>query len=249
MVELLKKIFAWSYSRLGDYTKCPALAKYKHVEKRKEPSSPALDKGNLVHGIAAAYVVKKAPPKDKDNFSYHVNLIAAAKSLTCPPELITFEDRFKALRNQACMVEQDWAFDVDWNRVGWFDKTAWVRIKVDNHYLEVKKKRGGLRETTVKIIDYKTGKWSDTHALQRSLYALGALLIYPDAVSVHVAHWYLDSGKDEYDVFGPGNLEKLKVEWIKRTKAMLNDTTFAPKPGDACKWCHFKKANGGPCKF
>ena len=246
----IQPITAWSYSRFGDYEKCPALAKFKVIDKLREPSSPALDKGNLVHSVAAAYVTGKAPVKDKDNFSYHGRLVEVAKTPAVPPELVNFTDRFKALRKAGgCMVEQDWAFTEAWERTGWFDKAAWVRIKVDNHYLEVKKKRGGLRETTVEIIDYKTGKWSDAHALQRSLYALGALLIYPDAVSVKVAHWYLDTGKDEYDLFGPGNLEKLKKEWVKRTTAMLHDTTFAPTSGQHCKWCFFRKANNGPCQF
>jgi hypothetical protein len=42
---------------------------------------------------------------------------------------------------------------------------------------------------------------------------------------------------------------KLADDWEDKTRPMLNDTIFAPKPGNACRWCHWKKSNGGPCKF
>lgn len=250
MLNNLVQISAWSYSRFSEYAKCPALAKYKVIDKLKEPGSPAMDKGNRTHAIAAAFTTQIVPKKDKDNYQFHSDLVAVAKAKKIPAELANYEDHFFKIRKAHALVEENWAFDKNWERTDWFAKDAWCRIKVDCHYLTAKKLRGGLQETTVEIEDYKTGKWSDTHELQRSLYALGALLIYPDAVLVRASHIYLDNpGKPEVSTFGPGNLEKLKAEWEKRTKAMLNDKTFAPKPGPHCRWCHFRKANAGPCVY
>jgi len=67
--------------------------------------------------------------------------------------------------------------------------------------------------------------------------------------------WYLDHGivhpdpaesEIEYTRKDEKYLDKL---WLSKTKAMFNDTTFKPKPGNACTFCHFKKANNGPCPY
>ena len=40
---------SWSYSALSQYEKCPAQYKYARIEKRPQPSSPVLEKGNFFH--------------------------------------------------------------------------------------------------------------------------------------------------------------------------------------------------------
>jgi len=52
------------------------------------------------------------------------------------------------------------------------------------------------------------------------------------------------------------DLPRLKKEWVARTKAMLNDKKFAPKPNRFCGFCHFRKDNvaqaitgGGRCQY
>ena len=37
--------------------------------------------------------------------------------------------------------------------------------------------------------------------------------------------------------------------FAKASSALLTDTLFAPRPGPYCRWCHFRKENGGPCTF
>jgi CRISPR/Cas system-associated exonuclease Cas4 (RecB family) len=103
--------------------------------------------------------------------------------------------------------------------------------------------------TTAFVVDFKTGKNKPEHFMQRELYALGALHVYADIAKVVVEHWYLDSAQVETSVFYRDQLEALKQLWAKRTKAMLHDKRFAPRPSNACRWCHFRKENGGPCKF
>lgn len=227
--KLIQLFFtAWSFSRWKDYRQCPAYAKYKFLEKRPEPDHPASARGTEVHESAEGYVsgkLKKLPEmfkpmrKDLDN-----------------------------LKKVKAKTEQEWAFDAQWCKVDWFAKDAWLRIKVDSHYLMEERKRK-VTATTVHIIDYKTGKVHGEHEMQRSLYALGALLVYPDAVAVVVEHWYMDSGEIHQDEYRADQLEALKKEWTQRTVPMMRDRRFAPRPGNYCRWCHFRKGNNGPCKF
>jgi RecB family exonuclease len=279
----IQPIQAWSYSRYQTYSACPLKAKFLYIDKFKEPDSESGVNGTRIHALAALVATGKLPPPDRDSAQFLPELQQVLKSKKMPEELVSFKEEFKSLRKAPnVQAEAQWAFDKDWNSLGpqgWFDmRRCWLRVKVDTHYLEVTKK-GKLQSTKVIIVDYKSGKIHDDHAEQRSLYALGAFLMYPDAVAVDVSHWYFEvcgncklPKKHHYQKDGafvcstgargkykPGveaaeqwtadQLDALKAEWTKRTNAMLKDTTFAPRPGQHCGWCHFRKGNGGPCEY
>lgn len=231
-VRKLVQITSASYSRLGTYNTCPAKAKYNILDRIKEPSNQAMDNGTRVHDLAAKWATKKL------------------KFL--PTELERFAEEFEVLRSEKTKVEQDWVFRKDWSVTRFDDwNGAWLRMKVDAHYLAVTGTKT-KRITRVYIIDHKTGKFSPDHALQRSLYAMGAFLIYPDAVEAIVSHWYLDQGVEEPEggqVFKASQLESLQKTWTNKFKAMLSDTTFAPRPGTYCGYCYYSKSKNGPCKF
>lgn len=243
------RIPSWSYSRYSTYGQCPAKAKFLYVDKKKEPDSPAGLKGTRIHAIAALVATGKLPAPDRDNAALMPELRKLLTQKAMPPELVTFKKEFAALRRAGnVLTEQEWAFTLNWEPTGWFDANCWLRIKVDAHWVEQVKK-GTLRKTHVQIVDHKSGKIYDSHKEQRSLYALGAFLRYPEAASVTAAHWYLELGEEHKDAWEARELPALKAEWLRRTTAMLNDTTYAPRPGDYCKYCHFRKANGGPCVY
>lgn len=225
------RLMAWSFSRWKDYEKCPLFCKLAHILRmRSGQPSEAIDKGTVAHQLADHFVrgtLKKFPK-----------------------ELGPFKHEFGALRQLKAKTEAEWAFDIEYNQVDWFGKTAWLRMKVDAHYLSQQKDgRRGLMRTTVTIVDYKTGKNNPEHGDQRSLYALGGFAMYPDAAEVIAEHWYLESGEIESDTFTAKQIDKLRERWEQRTRAMLADTTFAPRPGPYCRWCDYSKAKGGPCRF
>ena len=58
-IAKLTQITAWSFSRKADYDKCPLLAKFKHVDRLKEPANVYMEKGTRVHEDAAQYVQDK----------------------------------------------------------------------------------------------------------------------------------------------------------------------------------------------
>lgn len=231
----VKKFTAWSYSRLRDYTECPFKAYLKYLEKIAEPPNPAMNRGSDIHTKAEEYI---------------------KGSITrLPKELKLFDSLFKDLRGRfkkkvhGMTVEETWAFTRDWNPTVWNDWAGCaLRIKVDVAYPE---------DNVLIVTDWKTGKnnsrFKDVYEEQIELFSLGALLLH-DVQIVRPQLVYLDAGEIfPGGEFTPKDIPALKKKWNKKSKPMLNDTRFAPRPNDRCCWCFYRKNNkaagGGQCKF
>ncbi|MGH7869653.1 MAG: PD-(D/E)XK nuclease family protein, partial [Candidatus Dormibacteraceae bacterium] len=154
-------------------------------------------------------------------------------------------------RLSGVIVEDTWAFTRGWEQTRWDDWVGcWVRIKLDCAHR--------TSDDVLVVTDWKTGKFrpdqNEEYVEQLELYALAALILHPHLKEVRPRLAYLDTG-DVYPpagqelVFIQADVKRLKALWAKRTKAMLSDTVFAPKPNRFCAWCHFRKSNNGPCKF
>lgn len=219
-------ITAWSFSRLNDYRKCPKFAFFKHVRKLKEPGSKAMDRGSEIDQMATDFL--------------------QGKLKRCPPELANFQEEFSELRKSKNITTQEqWAFTADWRETGWFDGDAWLRIKTDLY-------RINLKTNIMLLVDNKTGQERENHGEQVELYGLGGLLKNPDIAGVDARIWYLDSGVEKPEtekIYIHADLPRLKTYWLKQTKPMLTDRVFKEAPSNACNWCHFRKANNGPCKY
>lgn len=273
--SVIRKFFAWSFSRFTAYRSCPAAAAYKNIDKL-EPFEKNDDKVAAIVADRKSGKLKAIPGDVEATVKGSV-VHALAEDFTkgklkkLPSELETFSEEFKDLRKKPTVQEKEWAFTSAWEPTSWFAKDAWLRVKVDNHYIE---------GTTCKILDYKTGKapiappsyyeergelppkandpnynkW-DTgkyreHQEQREIYALSVFIMYPDVKTVFAEHWYTDAGVRYSDSYNRKDFEKLKREWEKKIKPMMNDTTFAPRPSSsACRFCSFAKSKGGPCKY
>jgi len=221
-IRKIEKITAWSYSRWATYRTCAYKAKLKFIDKLPEPSGPAAERGTLIHALAQSY------------------LEGMFKKL--PEELKLFKEEFKELKKGSVECEGEWAFTRTWQPTGWFAADVFCRIKTDA-YLEDRKGHAA------RVVDFKTGKVNEEHITQLELYALGAFLRNPHLRAVTAELWYLDKGVVEKREFEQGIIPTLKDNWVNNTRAMLVDTRFAPTPSAACRWCHFRKDNGGPCKF
>lgn len=221
----VKKITAWSFSRWSTYEQCPFLAKCKFVDRLPEPvvASPAIERGIVIHKMAEDYVVAEKQPR------------------TISTELKMFHAEFKEARKGKPFVEREWAFTSSWEPTGWFAKNAWCRVKTDLVF---------WRKDSLIIVDHKTGKRRPTHETQLSLYAIAGFLMYPEIDIIDSELWYLDHGKPiPTERYERHELPLMLEAWEERTRPMLSDTQFAPKPSRACSWCNFSKSNGGPCKF
>lgn len=240
----IKQLTSWSFSRYSDYKQCPLKAKLKHIGKISEPPNEAMARGAQIHNLAEDFIKGKVPK--------------------LAPELKLFEKEFKRLRamfkkiSQSMVVEDNWAFTKDWDETAWNNWTAcWVRIKLDCAHHE--------EDTVLVVTDWKTGKFrpeqNEEYVEQLELYALSALLLHDHIEEVRPRLAYTDLGRIYPDgqtepimSYSRADIPKLKKAWEKRVKAMMNDTTFAPRPNDKCKWCWYgqsKKSAGGPglCKY
>lgn len=232
----IKKFTAWSFSRLNNYRKCPFRAKLVYLDKVQEPESPALVGGHEAHTQAETYVNK--PTK------------------VLPDRLALFKADFTKLVKHAVKTEDQWAFDRQWRAVDWFNRDCWVRVVIDAWYIVTKaasarrtKKDDPSSSSTMIIIDYKTGKVREESKEQLGLYALAAFSKFPLIDEVEAQFWYLDQGEIVKLVFFRKDVPAMTEEWAKKVVPMMNDTKFAPRPGDYCRWCPHSKSKGGRCKF
>lgn len=214
------KFTAWSYSRLAAWEECPLKAKLKLIDKLEEPDSPALQRGKEAHTLAEMY--------------------ATGKLDDLPEALVEFADEFDELRRKEPLVEQQWAFNSQWQPTGWFDRDAWLRVICDAVVID---------GPEAIVIDHKTGKAKDQYQEQVELFALAVFSKYPDVQTVMTQLWYLDHGVLVEDEFGRDEYEKLVDKWTARTGPFFADDQFAPRPGQYCRWCHFSRAKTGKCEY
>lgn len=221
-------IDAWSYSRLGDWRKCPRMAYFKHILKMKEPGNEHTVRGTEVHKQAQDYV--------------------EGKIATVPPACAKFAKELAKLRKDKALCETEWAFGPDWSEQTWFAKIyRLLRVKTD---VCVVYKKGAM----LHVVDHKTGRTNPDHEEQLSLYATAAFVKYPTAKTVLAELWYHDSGEKVSQEFSREDLPGLKKYWEETTEAMFADRAFQCRPGDACRFCWFRKENplpGAPrnCKY
>lgn len=231
-------ITSWSFSRFSDYRQCPAKAKFKYVMKLLEPSNPAMERGTMIHKLAEDYIKgkKRVLPFDLEKF----------KAL-----FMNLKDVYKK-KIRTMDVEDTWAFTKEWTRTQYDDWTGChLRIKMDCAV------QSDDDPGTLLIHDWKTGKFraeqNELYMLQLSLYAVGAFHMHTHIKTVVPQLTYLDYGIVYPDktplVYKRKDLPVLTKDWERRVKPMLNDTIFAPTPSDHCRWCHFRKSNGGPCQY
>lgn len=243
---IIKKITNWSFSRWQEYVLCPFKAYCKVILKLKEPGGPAMDNGNEKHSLAEAFVGAKVPEMGYNESPRSKEFTAALKKAASgklPTSLETFAEEFKTLRAKKYQTEIQLCFRKDWSMTRWDDwNGVWLRVKIDAH--SVQDRRGVMA-------DYKTGKkYPEKHDKSLELYALAMFIMYPQLETVTAALWYLDIGEETVHEFNRSEVEKLKKQWEKDTFRMLNDQRFTPKPSNfACRYCHFSKEKGGPCKY
>ena len=234
----MKNVAAWSFSRLKDYEKCPLMAYMKYVEKRSQDHTDktAADRGTSIHLEAELFVKGEAP--------FTANLSK-------------FADYFDEIKEEfdagAVELEENWAFDKEWDISDWYGDDAWCRMKLDN-FRHRDFEDGELVAGVA--TDYKTGKKYGnevSHGQQGQLYAIGSFMRYPTLQHVETQFVYLDQGPKHTTCrkYSREKAMKLLPNWNKRALAMTEATDFPPKPNKiTCMWCPFGPQNGdGSCDW
>lgn len=220
------KSFSWSYSRYSLYKECPHHHYLSNILRIPEVKNKYAQRGIEIHEKAEKYL--------------------DGRIKVMPPELHKLKDNFKHLKEVGAIPEQSWSLSSAWGQADW--KTAWLRMKIDAHYLGYDK-NGDVR---LLLIDFKTGQPRPTYEDQGHLYSTAALALYPKVKAVSVEFWYLDHGvilPKRPMTYKNTRAGGMISEWEKRIRPMVEDKVFKPKPGAACKWCSHAKSKGGQCKF
>ena len=226
-------IQAVSHSRMKTHEGCARKAKYKFIDKLKEPSNEAMDRGLEKH-------------KELENWVNAVIGEPFGGSGAIPRSGIYDRIRDhcaqdfwgKGSPKYDVKAEMQVAFNREWAMCDWFGPEAWMRVVFDavgvspcgNHIV---------------LYDWKTGKVYDDHDEQANLYAVAGY--YMGAASVDVKFFYLDQNIIQPYNYDREELEGLVKDIEARAEAVTSDRIFATNPSWRCKYCHFRRENGGPC--
>lgn len=233
--QVFPKIESWSFSRYSVYEKCARQAKYKFIDKLQEPPGAAMLRGKNIDEAMTRYYKGQAD--------------------TLPVECDSLMKPLQALKKTGGMAQFEAAYTKSWGPTSWFmdrkhpadhPSQPWLRVKMDFFMTANSKSKYRAR-----VIDFKTGKIREgQYDDQLELYGLGGLLSDEKAKEVSAELWFTDHGvvlPNPVLVFKREDLPALQKKWIAKTKRMLNDTIYPVSPGNECRWCHFRKSNGGPC--
>lgn len=239
-IDGFKAAFAWSFSRIELFEKCPLKYRKTNIEKFKDPESPAMQRGKEIARASELYL--KSPIGDFD-------IDQTAPSAVEPdihPGLRTFAKEFKYLRKMGANAEERWAYDDQWRMVpDYFGDNVWLRINTDIWVVGPK---------SVDVIDIKTGREYPSHKEQLKLYALGVMLKLdiPARAKIRTFDWYVDTGNRNMLEFTGSARKALIREWESRVRPLqqaYETASFEPKPGPDCKWCPHAVDKGGSCVY
>lgn len=227
MAKSPKYTGAWTWSRLADAEQCKLFFRLRHVEKREEPSSPAMERGSEIHKSLDNWLKGRTPA-----------LHPEVHKLMIPP-------LEKLKKEKSLLSDEAWGYTKEWEPLpvtGYFSRHDWVRAKAD---------AVTVKSAVVTVIDFKTGKPRDVSEDQVRFYGVLGLQRYKAAKSAALALWYTDAGKIvPCEPVKRADVPKLIKDYTARAQTHVYDEeTFAPTPGDHCNRCPFSRYKGGPCKY
>lgn len=231
----LKKIPAWSFSRLSNFERCPYSVYLASIAKEPRPEpdpnkESAADRGSRIHLAAENYVQGETKELAKE-------LKKVEKDLNM------YRDMYE---EGIVEVESDWGFTIDWESCGFFDNNVWLRVKCDlviHHDTE-----------TATVVDYKTGKSFGNevkHISQGQLYAIATFMKYPNLQRIDVEFLYTDEGKSKKKSYSRDKIVKPLEKFNKRGLALTTTVVFNAKPNvHNCRWCDYGPNKGtGVCTY
>ena len=226
-------IQAVSHSRMKTHEGCPRKAKYKFIDKLKEPPNPAMERGleihkNLEHWVNAVFANEVHEEYDgstvRGGIYDHIRTVCSEDFLGKPKYIVE--------------AERQVAFNRNWEVVDWFAPDCWVRVVFD----VVATSPCGSH---MFLYDWKTGKIYDDHDDQADLYAVAAYKM--GARAADVKFFYIDQDTVQPYEYSTDELESLVADVEARAELVTSDRLFPTNPGWRCKYCHFRRENGGPC--
>ena len=213
-------MITYSYSSLKTYEQCPQKFKFGRIDKLPEPSGEAAERGKTLHSAIEANV--------------------KGESDILPPEIEHVRPSINELKTMGAIAEKEFAIDLDWKPVAFFDKKARFRGIID-----IYAKNG---EKAI-VLDWKSGKVRN-YSDQVRVYAAVSFALDDELQLVKPVIAFIDQKKEqEYPSIPREVYPSIRADVERRMSAIDNDSVYAPNPGFLCKWCHYRKSNGGPCRW
>jgi len=211
---------SYSNSSIKLYEQCPFKYKLNRILHMQEPTGTAAERGKLIHSELES-MLKGGLDLYSSDTEYWEHFIIE-------------------LKNTNAQAEVELGFTEDWEPCDFGAENVWLRGVLD--VLNV-------TGATAYVADWKTGKERD-YEEQLKLYAAMIFAAYPEVQEVQSEIVYIDlKKKATYATIKRDQFPALK-QWVnERIRKIKTDDIFAPKPSFNCKWCHFRKDNGGPCKW
>jgi len=225
---------SWSFSKLGDFTKCKKYFWLKHEQRIPEPERPlkpgqtehANDRGSRIHDNCEGYVRGDhdalAPEADK-YFGLQIDLLRVLHA------------------EGAVELEGEWGMDTEWEIAEW--RAAWLRLKLDVLV--------HVSPTQAIVIDYKTGrKYGNEvkHDQQLRLYAFVAFMRFPYLEEVTAELWYLDQGETTSVTMKREDSLKYRRTFSKQGNDIISCKSWPANPNKfSCQWCLYGPEHSGHC--
>jgi RecB family exonuclease len=210
-----------SYSGLSLYQKCPSAFYRRYIANEdviKGESSPAAMRGSALHKAVEEFLL-------------------GADEL--PDELEFYEEFFTNLReNQTLRPEAKWQFSHEWEELPFGSQDGMIRGIMD----------AALQNgDSAYVYEFKTGKVYAEHMLQRALYGLAGLLLFPMAKECTVFTMYLDHHQHEVSTYEASSIKAYQWMWKQRAEEVWGNEHYPEKPSWKCKYCPYSQSRGGTC--
>lgn len=236
---------AYSYSQLRQYEECPLAWKLAKIDKVKEEPNRAMLLGGFAHPVIAEYITRCHKAGLPSDAAIIDECIEAARRDRAPipasmkGEIRTMLDKFAtsfSVTMRAPRVEEQLAFDVNWQPVQWFGKDVRFRAIMDLFHEPAAE--------LAQITDFKTGWKVDgegADSLQLRTYGFIATLLRPSVRVVRASLFHVRYGYEQSHEYHAEDLAGVRDELEQRMAEIDAETKFEATPGDHCQRCSFRR--------
>ena len=228
-----------SWTKISDYSTCPAMYKMKHLEKMPQEANPLMLVGRVTHNAINIYNKHCLKNRVEHDFEmWKPSAYLALEQENLPSE--NYAEVLEMVKNYADShtvplestlgSEEMVAVTRDYKECAWDSPDAWFRIVAD--LLQIAGDMG-------KITDYKAGWLLTAPKFQLQIYACILSKIYPQ-VSVWDVEW--DFTRHEYQTgfrIEQEELEDIEKMILTKTNRIEKEVKFKCQVGIACSMCSF----------
>lgn len=229
----------YSYTKMADYSTCPAYFKERYIERRRVLENEDLVIGKASHEALCKYALKCYEANRTNLFDSHVAIldeVLRGYSLTSAQD-----DAIRAMFREYVQaneieldglagVEEKIAIDADFNEVEWLAENVWFRGVLDIYYL--------VGDVAI-VRDYKTGFSLSPDLFQLEVYAWLIMNLYPNISKVIAEADFVRFCTRKQLEIPRSALPGIDRKVRNRIRQIEEDTRYRPVANNRCSSCPF----------